>query len=275
MGKFKPVSTTKKETVILERYEGKVARIVINRPEKRNSWSFQQLEDYFSTLEELEKDDSVKVVVTTGVEKSWSAGRDVSDLRLMMLDPKMDYEGYTHYDIWDRVRLYPKVTIAAVNGFCLGGALTLMINHDIAIASLENAKFGLPEVFRGFVPRTPISSLFKAIPRKLAFDMTLTGQNFDATKALQCGLVSRVVPHAELEDASLEMATMIGGNDNYDPIVLKCCKLGAHYAMDISEWTLAMEMGSNYHWIAQHSKPGLATGALESFKKGEGPKAKF
>lgn len=274
MAKEQPIETIKKETIILEKFEEGVARITLNRPEKRNAWSLQQLTDYFGTLDELENEDSIKVLITTGAGTAFTAGRDVSDLRDMMLDPSEDYRGIKNYNIWDRVRLYPKITIAAVNGFCLGASITFLVNHDIAIASKENARFGLPEVFRGFVPRTPVSSLFKAIPRKWAFDMMLTGQNFDAEKALQAGLVSRVVPHEQLQDAALELAMVIGKSPNYDPLVLKCCKLGAHYSMDISEFTLAMEMGSNWHWVAQRGKIEIATEALKSFKEGKGPKAR-
>jgi len=274
MGKYKPISSLQKETIILEKYESHVARITLNRPEKRNAWNLKQIEDYFTTLEELEKDDFVKVVITTGTGPAFTAGRDLNELRLIMLDPSKDSEGFTHYNIFDRVRLYPKVTIAAVNGICLGAGITLLVNHDIAIASLEKAKFGLPEISRGFVPRTQVSSLFKSIPRKWAFDMILTGQNFDALKALQAGLVSRVVSHDELEDASLSLASSIGSSPNYDPVVLKCTKLGAHYAMDISEYNLAMEMGSNWYRIARDSKLGLATEALQSIKREDDPKPK-
>ena len=273
MGEYKIIETTKKDTIILEKFEGGVARITLNRPEKRNAWNLQMLTDYFGTLEELKPDDSIKVIISTGAgDVAFTAGRDVSTLRGMMEDPRGDYSGYTDYNIWDRLRLYPKVTIAAVNGFCLGASITFLVDHDIAIASEENAKFGLPEIIRGFVPRTPVSSLFKAIPRKWAFDMTLTGSNFDAQKALQAGLVSRVVPHKQLQDAALELALMMG---KYDALVLECCKLGAHASMDLSDFRSAMEMGSNYHWVAQRQKLETATGALKAFEEGKGTRAKF
>jgi enoyl-CoA hydratase/carnithine racemase len=121
------------------------------------------------------------------------------------------------------IRTFPKVTVAVVNGFCLGAGITLLLPHDLAIAS-DRAQFGLPEVMRGFLPYPIIATMFKTlIPTKFAFEMILTGKNWDAQRSMAAGLINRVVPHEQLQDEAWKWAHEIGA---FDKVTLKVLQNG-------------------------------------------------
>jgi len=225
---------------LIERRE-EVAMVTLNDPEHRNMLSPEMIDALISAFQELAEDDSIAVVVTTGAgDTAWSAGQ--SGHRLVnAYEHRTEYPKHIspmlHLD--ELVRHHPKVTIAAVNGYCLGAAITLLISHDLAIASAERARFGLPEVFRGFVPRTPVASLFRAVPRKWAFDMMLTGENWDARTAQMAGLITRVVPHAQLREAAYQWAREVA---RWDRITLEYCKKAAHACLDQPTYVQALEV---------------------------------
>jgi enoyl-CoA hydratase/carnithine racemase len=100
-----------------------------------------------------------------------------------------------------------------------------LLPHDLAIAS-DKAQFGLPEIMRGFLPYPIIATMFKTlIPTKLAFEMILTGKNWDAKKSMEAGLINRVVPHERLQDEAWMWGEEIG---KFDKTTLKYCKMAAH-----------------------------------------------
>jgi enoyl-CoA hydratase/carnithine racemase len=142
------------------------------------------------------------------------------------------------------IRTFPKVTIAVVNGYCLGGGITLLLPHDLAIAS-DKAQFGLPEIMRGFLPYPIIATMFKTlIPTKLAFEMILTGQNWDAQKSMAAGLINRVVPHERLQEEAWKWGEEIG---KFDKVTLKYCKMAAHASMEAATVPAAAEIA----WLMQ------------------------
>ena len=180
---------------------GAVAQITINRPEKRNALNRDAIREILAVFEELRGNDEIAVVLTTGAgDVAYCAGRDLSEFptegghgrgRDRRQEPRA-------YHVAEAIRTFPKVTIAVVNGFCLGGGITLLLPHDLAIAS-DKAIFGLPEIMRGFLPYPIIATMFKTlIPTKLAFELILTGKNWDAKKSMDAGLINRVVPHDQL-----------------------------------------------------------------------------
>lgn len=216
-----------------------VARVIINNPEKRNCLSREVISDLISAYEELRDDDTVAVVITTGSgDISWSAGMS-GDLLIGLHEARRRGGGSTPFQLNTLVRYFPKVTVAAVNGYCLGAAISLLNSHDLAIASEERARFGLPEIMRGFPPRYITHALFRAVPMKWAFDMVLTGDNWDARTAQRAGLISRVVPHAELQERALQWAKEIA---RWDRVTLEYCKKGAHAAMEELSSTKASEL---------------------------------
>lgn len=227
-----------------------VAKVIINDPEKRNRLSREVILDLISAYEEVRDDDSIAVVITTGTgDTAWSAGQSGQVLvGLHETRGERKRLGTPMGQLTELVRNFPKVTIAAVNGYCLGGAITYLIVHDLAIASEERARFGLPEVMRGFPPRTILATLPRAVPMKWAFDMILTGDNWDARTAQKAGLVTRVVPHAQLQDVAFQWAQEIA---RWDPVTLEYSKKAAHAAMDQPAYLKSVEVAG--YICEQHS----------------------
>lgn len=226
---------------------GAVARITINRPEKRNALSRAAIREMLGLFEELRRDDAIAVVLTTGAgDVAYCAGRDLSEFpteggKNRGTDRRAEPRAYHLAEV---LRTFPKVTIAVVNGFCLGGGITLLLPHDLAIAS-DKAQFGLPEIKRGFLPYPIIATLFKTlIPTKFAFEMILTGENWDARRSLAAGLINRVVPHDKLQDEAWKWGEEIG---RFDKVTLKYCKMAAHTSMEAASVPLAAEIA----WLMQ------------------------
>jgi enoyl-CoA hydratase/carnithine racemase len=246
---------------------GAVAKITINRPEKRNALSRDAIREILSVFEELREDDSIAVVMTTGAgDVAYCAGRDLSEFpteggKNRGTDRRAEPRAYHVAEV---IRTFPKVTIAVVNGFCLGGGITLLLPHDLAIAS-DKAQFGLPEIKRGFLPYPIIATMFKTlIPTKLAFELILTGENWDAQKSMAAGLINRVVPHAQLQDAAWKWGEEIG---KFDKLTLKFCKMAAHSSMEATSVPMAAEIA----WLMQEEhafvNPRAYAGTREFHRK--------
>jgi len=226
---------------------GAVAKITINRPEKRNALSRDTIREILLVLEEVRANDEIAVLLTTGAgDVAYCAGRDLSEFpteggKNRGTDRRKEPRAY---HVAEAIRTFPKVTIAVVNGFCLGGGITLLLPHDLAIAS-DKAVFGLPEIMRGFLPYPIIATMFKTlIPTKFAFEMILTGKNWDAQRAMNSGLINRVVPHAELQEAAWRWGEEIG---QFDKTTLKYCKMAAHASMEAASVPMAAEIA----WLMQ------------------------
>jgi enoyl-CoA hydratase/carnithine racemase len=226
---------------------GPVAKVTINRPEKRNALSRDTIREMLAVLEELRNDDAIAVVMTAGAgDISYCAGRDLSEFpteggQNRGTDRRAQPRAYHVAEV---IRTFPKVTIAVINGYCLGGGITLLLPHDLAIAS-DRAQFGLPEIMRGFLPYPIIATMFKTlIPTKLAFEMILTGNNWDAKKAKDAGLVNRIVSHDQLHEEAWRWSEEIG---KFDKTTLKYCKMAAHASMEAASVPLAAEIA----WLMQ------------------------
>jgi enoyl-CoA hydratase/carnithine racemase len=237
---------------ILVEKRGAVAKITINRPDKRNALSRDAIREMLGAFEELRNDPSVAVVLTTGAgDVAYCAGRDLSEFPTeggAAADPDRRSQPRA-YHVAEVIRTFPKVTIAVVNGYCLGAGITLLLPHDLAIAS-DRAQFGLPEIMRGFIPYPIVATIFRTlIPTKLAFELILTGKNWDADKSMKAGLINRVVPHDRLHETAWEWGAEIG---RWDHTTLKYCKMAAHASMEASSVPLAAEIA----WLMQeeHSR---------------------
>lgn len=234
--------TSERKYVIVERRD-RVAKIVFNRPEKKNALNEDTLTEIVSVFEELRSDDSISVVLTTGAgEDAYCAGRDLSEFgrdRQRRERQEFGSSPRPHY-VAEIIRNHPKVTIAVVNGHCLGSGITFLLSHDLALASEEKANFGLPEVTRGFLPIPVVATLFKAsIPTKFVYELILTGKSWDAKKALEVGLINRIVSHAQLQEAAWEWATEIA---QWNRVTLQYCKMAARASMETAMIPLAAEM---------------------------------
>ncbi|MFI1465327.1 enoyl-CoA hydratase [Nocardia carnea] len=193
------------ETILLERKD-KVGLITLNRPKALNALNAQVLDDVVAALDELERDDEIGAVVITGSDRAFAAGADIKEMQ-----PKsyMDMFMDDYFARWERLAQFRKPTIAAVGGYALGGGCELAMICDLLIAA-DTAKFGQPEIKLGVIPGIGGSQrLTRAIGKAKAMDLVLTGRNMDVEEAERAGLVSRIVPAAELLDTALEVAATI------------------------------------------------------------------
>lgn len=207
------------ETLLLERRE-RVAVITINRPQKLNALNIQTREEGAAALDELREDESVRVVVITGAgEKSFVAGADIAEFEGRTAVSQR--EVMTARSLFTAVDTFPKPVIAMINGFCLGGGCELALSCDIRVAG-ENARFGQPEINLGIIPGGGgTQRLTRLVGEGKAMELILTGDMIDAQTAYTLGLVNMVVPAADLEARTLELAARIAEKS---PIALRMAK---------------------------------------------------
>src|SRR5512139_1659665 len=197
-----------RKNIILKK-ENKIGFITLNRPEVYNALNASLLGELGDVVEEAKKDPDIGVVILTGAgEKAFVSGADISEIPASnaVLAWATSRE---HQSILDHLERMGKPSIAAINGYCLGGGLELAMACTLRIAS-ENAKLGLPELGLGFVPGFGgTQRLTRLVGRGKAFEMILTAKPIDAAEAFRIGLVNQVVPLAELISKAKEMAESI------------------------------------------------------------------
>jgi enoyl-CoA hydratase/carnithine racemase len=187
--------------LILERLaDAGVARIVLNRPDKRNSWNAPLVAAFFESLEIVRADRELKAVITKGAGPCFSAGLDLHFLKSVSSGPLLDWDRPTvTIRLAEAIRVFPRVMIAQVHGYCLGGALGIMNCHDLAFAA-EDAQLGMPEILRGSFGQLVTSTLVHGrIPIKKVALIQLVGRNLSGLEADRLGIVSQALPAAELE----------------------------------------------------------------------------
>jgi enoyl-CoA hydratase len=186
---------------------GKVQLITLNRPEAMNALSPDLMTELSDVLNQSEDNPEVAVVVLTGSEKAFAAGADIKAMKDMTY--MQMYQGDFITKNWERITTFRKPTIAAVAGFALGGGCELAMMCDFILAA-DNAKFGQPEINLGIIPGAGgTQRLTRFIGKSKAMEMVLTGRMMDAQEAERSGLVSRVVPLAELREEALKVAEKI------------------------------------------------------------------
>jgi enoyl-CoA hydratase/carnithine racemase len=187
--------------LVLERLEDAgVARVVLNRPHKRNAWTAALVEAFFEALEIVRADRELKAVVTKGAGPCFSSGLDLHFLKSVSSGPLLDWDRPTlTVRLAEAIRAFPRVMIAQVHGYCLGGALGIMNCHDLVFAA-EDAQLGMPEILRGSFGQLVTSTLIHGrIPIKKVALIQLVGRNLTGIEADRLGIVSQAVPAAELE----------------------------------------------------------------------------
>jgi enoyl-CoA hydratase len=193
------------DNILVERH-GKVALVTLNRPKALNALSRGLVADLTAALDGFEADPDVSAVVLTGSEKAFAAGADINEVA------GADFVSAYRDDMmraWDRVADFRKPLIAAVAGFALGGGCELAMMCDIILAA-DNAKFGQPEITLGILPGAGgTQRLSRVIGKAKAMEMCLTGRMMGAEEAERSGLVSRVVPAAELLEEAIRVAEKI------------------------------------------------------------------
>jgi len=185
---------------------GPVARITLNRPEKRNPIGPQTCGELVHALENVKVADAVRVVVLAGAGPVFSAGGDLS---AMQQPPGAGAVAPSSLvELLIAMHELGKPIIAMVGGPALAGGLGLMVACDLVVAA-DTATFGTTEIAVGLWPMMITAELTRSVGRKRVLEMMLTGRKLDAAEALAAGLVTRVVPAAELEQATLALANEI------------------------------------------------------------------
>ncbi|MGB3483382.1 MAG: enoyl-CoA hydratase [Mycobacterium sp.] len=193
------------ETILVDRDE-RVATITLNRPKALNALNSQVMAEVTTAATELDNDPGVGAIILTGSEKAFAAGADIKE----MSDKSFgEMFGSDFFAGWAQFAAVRTPTIAAVAGYALGGGCELAMMCDLLIAA-DTAKFGQPEIKLGVLPGMGGSQrLTRAIGKAKAMDLILTGRTIGAEEADRAGLVSRVVPAADLLSEAKAAATTI------------------------------------------------------------------
>ena len=194
------------ENIIVERKDG-VGVITLNRPKAMNALSAALMDELRRALIDLEDDDEIGCLVITGSEKAFAAGADIKEMQ-----SKTYMDVYLEDFItatWEQVAKNRKPIIAAVSGYALGGGCEIAMMCDFIIAA-DNAKFGQPEITIATIPGAGgTQRLPRFIGKAKAMDMCLTGRMMGVEEAERAGLVSRIVPVAELMNETMKTAQRI------------------------------------------------------------------
>ena len=192
--------------LLVER-RGAVGIITLNRPQSLNALNAALISELASALDDFESDGAIGAIVLTGSEKAFAAGADVKEM-VTKSYPEIYAEDFITNG-WERVGQCRKSVIAAVAGFALGGGCEIAMMCDIVIAA-ENSRFGQPEITLGTIPGVGgTQRLARFVGKAKAMDLCLTGRMMDATEAERAGLVSRIVPTAELLSEAVKIAERI------------------------------------------------------------------
>jgi enoyl-CoA hydratase/carnithine racemase len=219
------------ETLTVE-VTDRLAVVTINRPDVRNALSRQVLADLRAVLAVLRDDDEVGAVAFTGAgDKAFVAGADISQLQEYTLHTGLEGEIQR---VFDEIEAFDKPTIAAVNGFALGGGCELAMSCDIRIAA-DTARFGLPETNLAVLPGAGgTQRLARLVGTGRAIEMILTGRLVDAAEAREIGLVTSVVLQHELLAAVRDLADRILAKG---PLAVRLAKLVIRAGMDTDQRT--------------------------------------
>ncbi len=227
------------QNIIYEK-KGRIAYVKINRPERMNAIDADTSRELYQAFSDFRDDDNLWVSIITGAgEKAFSAGADLVALSQAFAGggERMRFDtpfgGITRsLEIW-------KPMIAAINGYCLAGGLEIALSCDIRVAA-EHATFGLPEPTRAIIPGAGgTQRLPRAIPQSMAMELLLTGGRIDAQTALRCGLVSHVVPLAQVMSKAEEVAEAVCA---CGPLAVRAIKEAAYRGLEMTlEEGLALE----------------------------------
>ena len=217
------------QTVLVEVVEG-VARVTLNRPEVRNALNESVLRELEAALRRLEDDPAVRAIILRGAgDRAFCAGADLKGVgdRGTTLQARESFSGLAR--ILEYLARMRTPVIAQVHGYALAGGCGLAAGCDIVVAA-DDAVFGLPEIKVGLLPLIVMAPILRAVGRKRGLLMILSGEPVSAREAYEMGLVSRIVPRAELETAASGLAQTLAG---YSPTALGLAKEAAATVSDM------------------------------------------
>ena len=231
------------EELAFDQRQGPVATVTMARPDVHNAFNEHLIAELAEAFRSLADDQSARVVVLAGEGKSFSAGADLDWMRraASFSEEENRRDAATAAALWRAIAECPKPVVARVHGNAFGGGAGLVAASDIAIAA-ESAMFGFTEVRLGLVPATVAPHVIEKIGPGRALPLFLTGERFDAQRALQIGLVHQVVPDAQIDVAvGAVVDQLLSGGPN----ALRGCKelvrrVGAENRTKVDEYTAAL-----------------------------------
>ena len=230
------------ETLLVE-FDKAVCILTLNRPEKRNAMNPALGEEITDALEHLRNDERCAVLVITGAGESFCAGMDLKEFFLELEDKPAEYDRAHRLAVEWRgrtLRLFPKPTIAMVNGHCFGGAFTIVEGCDLAVAA-EDAKMGLSEVNFKLFPGGSVGKSMGNLLRPRDYMLyALTGRPMSGQNAAEIGFVNYAVPREDLRDNVMALAQEIAGKD---ASALQATREVYRFSLDM-EWDTAMNYAS-------------------------------
>lgn len=225
---FRCLSSTAYEYIKTETRgaDSNVGLVTLNRPKALNALCDGLMKEVVSALQTFDTNDKIAAIVITGSEKAFAAGADIREMKdLKFADVFM--KNFLSY--WDKVTGVSKPTIAAVNGYALGGGCELAMMCDIIYAG-EKARFGQPEILIGTIPGAGgTQRLTKVIGKSRAMEMVLTGNQITAQEAFNYGLVSKLFPPEQLVDEAVKLGEKIGQNSK---LTVAICKASVNNAYE-------------------------------------------
>ncbi len=240
---------------ILVETRGHVGLITLNRPKALNALSSPLMAELTDALDAFEADNNIRAMVLTGSEKAFAAGADIKEMQ-----EKTWSEAYMEDFItagWERLTRCRKPVIAAVAGFALGGGCEVAMMCDFIIAA-DSAKFGQPEVNLGIPPGAGgTQRLTRFVGKSKAMEMCLTGRFMDAEEAERAGLVSRIVPAADLIEEAVKTAEAIASKSMAANMIIKE-SVNRAYETTLSEGVRFERRMFHACFGSQHQKEGMA-----------------
>jgi enoyl-CoA hydratase len=232
-----------------------VAIVTLDRPEVLNALDFALIRELTDALEALDADPACRAIVITGAgERAFAAGADIRELATQT--PTTLFSG-NEFHRWERIKRIRTPLIAAVRGVALGGGCELAMTCDMIVAA-DDARFGQPEITLGVMPGAGgTQRLTRAIGKAKAMELVLTGATLSAREAEERGLVTRIVPAADVTTAALELAARIAA---MPPVAVQAAKEAVNRAFEVSlEAGLEFERRAFYLLFdTEDAKEGLA-----------------
>jgi len=241
------------DTLIVE-IRGKVGLITLNRPKALNALNGALIDELGNALDSFEADSAVGCIVITGSEKAFAAGADIKE---MATRDFIDVFSSNFIANWQRVATCRKPVIAAVSGYALGGGCELAMMCDFILAA-DTAKFGQPEITIGTIPGAGGSQrLTRFVGKSKAMEMCLTGRMMDADEAERSGLVSRIVPAADLVDEAIKVGDRIASMSQPMVAMAKEC-VNRAYETTMAEGVLFERRLFHATFATEDQKEGMA-----------------
>ena len=204
------------ETILVETDDAGVSVLTLNRPQKKNAMNPRMHREVAAALDGLRYDPACKVLVVTGAGESFSSGMDLKEFFVELKPDPAEYDRVTRLSTEWRgrtIRLFPKPTVAMVNGYCFGGAMPIVESCDVAIAA-EDAIFGLSEInYKMFPGGSVTRSLMNVLQARQFLFYAMTGRPFDGRKAAEIGMVTMAMPRAALREETMKIAREIAAKD--------------------------------------------------------------